>query len=472
MLTLLSITLFLPLAALAQNSLCDKYTTAIFPDNTGSNQYSFIIRLVNTALIGNYIAPSNVAINGVLLPGTYMGEEVTLLPYFNGGLISSNRGEAPGTPTAINFLDDGGVAALSQGKPSYGQTSNQYKVFSHMYQFFGGLLGCSRYGQDGFASYQGNSKMYEAHKFMNLKPLQLGYFIQQVLLSTEALGFEPGDTQAFGSQLNNTFGRRCSPRQAVLPDTKPDLQAMCVDISCPLAEEPICRAYNNFGGFGLNPMTATSTRGPQVTDITPHLNSAHGDIYVASTFTTFDIQITTTIEGSTITIATFVAFPVIPPPVSFTTEVVSIPTTIDGSATFLTSQVVSPIGGGLMSTSTDIVTTNGTTITREYTFTVPSSVIKIITTVVTTSGSTITTRVPATVGNPALVIESGVETTLTSIFTSDGVVVTQVITTVVPVSATNATDTSTTGSPNGAPLQTAGPLLMLAIGAGLAGHML
>jgi len=33
--------------------------------------------------------------------------------------------------------------------------SNQYMLFTHLYQYFGALLGCSGYGTAGFPAYMG-----------------------------------------------------------------------------------------------------------------------------------------------------------------------------------------------------------------------------------------------------------------------------------------------------------------------------
>ena len=60
---------------------------------------------------------------GILTPGDYNGTAVDLLPFFDGGLASSNRGGTAGV--AVNFLDDGGAVPLMRGLPSEGTGSNQ-----------------------------------------------------------------------------------------------------------------------------------------------------------------------------------------------------------------------------------------------------------------------------------------------------------------------------------------------------------
>ena len=37
-------------------------------------------------------------------------------------------------------------------------------LLTHLYQFFGVLLGCSGYGEMGFPSYMGDPSMYNVHK--------------------------------------------------------------------------------------------------------------------------------------------------------------------------------------------------------------------------------------------------------------------------------------------------------------------
>lgn len=96
----------------ASQSLCDKYTTALLTDNTAANQYTLLQLIVNTVVIGNYTQPNvGISVPGILAPAEFGGESVNLLPYFNGCLKSSNRGE----PTAINFLDGGGAASVIDG---------------------------------------------------------------------------------------------------------------------------------------------------------------------------------------------------------------------------------------------------------------------------------------------------------------------------------------------------------------------
>lgn len=109
----------------ADTSICDYYTTALLKNNTAANQMTLLTLVVNTAVIGNYTKPNvGIMVPGILNPnGTYNGTKVNLVPYFNGGLKSSNRGGDGGI--SVNFLDGGGAAPLMKNMPAEDKTSNQ-----------------------------------------------------------------------------------------------------------------------------------------------------------------------------------------------------------------------------------------------------------------------------------------------------------------------------------------------------------
>lgn len=115
-------------SALAQRpsntSICDYYTTALLKENNATNQYTLLTLVVNTAVIGNYTQPNvGVSVPGILNPnGTYNGTKVNLVPYFNGGLASTNDN---GKAVARNFLDGGGAAPLMKNMPAEDMNSNQ-----------------------------------------------------------------------------------------------------------------------------------------------------------------------------------------------------------------------------------------------------------------------------------------------------------------------------------------------------------
>lgn len=64
-----------------------------------------------------------VKVPGILAAGEMNGVKVNLLPYFTGGLASSNRGGAAGV--SINFLDGGGAEPLMKNMPANSNTSRQ-----------------------------------------------------------------------------------------------------------------------------------------------------------------------------------------------------------------------------------------------------------------------------------------------------------------------------------------------------------
>lgn len=105
-------------------SICDYYTTALLKENNATNQYTLLTLVVNTVVIGNYTKPNvGIAVPGILAKGKYNGTDVNLLPYFNGGFNSTNRGGEKGE--SVNFLDDGGAVPLTLNKPANGTSSNQ-----------------------------------------------------------------------------------------------------------------------------------------------------------------------------------------------------------------------------------------------------------------------------------------------------------------------------------------------------------
>ncbi|WYZ36077.1 hypothetical protein EsH8_X_000724 [Colletotrichum jinshuiense] len=253
----LAIALAMAGGALAQRPtstpICDYYTTALLKTNSAENQYTLLTLLVNTVVIGNYTQPNvGVKVPGILATGTYNGAEVNLLPYFNGKLASSNRGGSSGV--SVNFLDGGGADPLMKNMPANDNKSKQYFLLTHLYQFFGALLGCSQYGMTGFPSYGGQASMYQVHKFMDLDVNEVGYFIQQVALAGASFGVSQDDLKAVGMALNQLFGMRCSPPATAIPAQGAQLQAICIENNCPIATNAACASY----APAVAPMTASA----------------------------------------------------------------------------------------------------------------------------------------------------------------------------------------------------------------------
>lgn len=193
-----------------------------------------------------------ISVPGILATGIYNGTEVNLLPYFNGELASSNRGGSEGV--SINFLDGGGAAPIKMNMPANDTTSNQYFLLTHLYQFFGSLLGCSDYGMPGFPAYDGFPSMYAVHKFMDLDVNEVGYFVQQVGLSAQSFGVTAADATAVGMALNSLFGYRCAPNATAIAAQGPQQQSICIADNCPLAKDAVCSQYET----AVEPKNATT----------------------------------------------------------------------------------------------------------------------------------------------------------------------------------------------------------------------
>ncbi|KAF7944433.1 hypothetical protein EAE96_010827 [Botrytis aclada] len=234
-------------AAVAQRpagtSICDYYTTALFKDNTASNQQQLLVHVVNRALIGNIGDQPAPTINvpGILTDETYNGIKVSLLPYFNGGLLSTNGGNKP---LSVNFLDGGGADSLRSYQPANSGKSNQYSLVTHLYQYFGVLLSCSKQGGADFPRYMGSASQYNVHKFMYLSDAEVNYFIEQVALSAASFGVSDSDLTTIGYSLQQSFGFRCLPPTIIVPAQGRQLQSICTDTTCPLAPNNSCAFYD------------------------------------------------------------------------------------------------------------------------------------------------------------------------------------------------------------------------------------
>jgi hypothetical protein len=108
-------------------------------------------------------------------------------------------------------------------------------------------------GQTGFPKYSGSNSMGDVHRFMDLNPYQVGYFITQVGLSAASFGVATADVDAVGTALGSLFGQRCAPDAVVVPGAPAEPQAICQDDACPQAASPNCSAY----GKAVAPASAT-----------------------------------------------------------------------------------------------------------------------------------------------------------------------------------------------------------------------
>ncbi|KAH0602093.1 hypothetical protein MHUMG1_00972 [Metarhizium humberi] len=239
-------------------SICDYYTTVLLKTNNATNQATLLTLLVNTVVIGNYTMPNHNAVPGILAPGEIDGKKVNLAPYFNGDLASTNTGGKMGE--SVNFLDGGGAAPLKENKPANDNTSHQYFLLTHLYEFFGSLTGCSMQGMAGFDAYNGQASMAEVHKFMGLGKPEMDYFVTQVGLAAASFGVAKDDISAIADSLNSVFNVACGPPTTVVKAQGPQLQSICIDQStCPkAAEDPMCDMYP----AAVKPGNATGTMMP------------------------------------------------------------------------------------------------------------------------------------------------------------------------------------------------------------------
>jgi hypothetical protein len=230
-------------APVVQDSLCVKYTKAVFGEDNADNELALMEAVVNLAVLGD----GELQVPGILAP------EGGLAPFFTGEAgATANRGDMP---VAINFLD--GAGDLPTPDPS----SNTFILLSHLYQFFGGLLGCTA---EGFPAYQGDPDMMRVHKFMNLDEMQLNFFNTQVALATEALGVEVGDVVVIRTVLDSLFNVRCTPpltAESGVPDfligTQPGI---CTALSCPVADPASCPESNDSNSSVM--MTSSPNQAP------------------------------------------------------------------------------------------------------------------------------------------------------------------------------------------------------------------
>ncbi|KAL1628835.1 mitochondrial splicing system protein [Diplodia seriata] len=184
----------------ADVSICDYYTSALFKNNTAENQLTHMTLLVNTVVIGNYTKPTidgitwpDVTVPGILANGTIDGKNVSLLP----------------------------------------------KLLTHLYSFFGALLGCGHQSTDPnapFPVYAGNPSQHAVHKYMNLSAAEFTYFVTQVGLAARSFGVGEKDITAVGKALNDTFGVKCSANASVVKGQPAAEQAVCLGEGCPVAD--------------------------------------------------------------------------------------------------------------------------------------------------------------------------------------------------------------------------------------------
>ncbi|KAK4187506.1 hypothetical protein QBC35DRAFT_498440 [Podospora australis] len=254
-------------------SVCDYYAQQKYGANTSDTQRELVRRIVTLAFEGGSKL-SNVSdgLTGILRPGKFNDVDINLLPYFNGSRASTNVNNAP---IGINWLDQGGtepLAAYIAGEVeelSLSNSSNQYHLFGNFFVAFSRAFGCTL-PFPPLPNSSGPVSLAYAHKFMNLDYNQLGYFINQLSLSSIYHGFSVQDADTFKTRLNSIYNVRCAPAISFNPSSPPQLLSLCQNPTCPLAA-PVsdCDAYQNLTANGLQnskPTTIHATATATVTN--------------------------------------------------------------------------------------------------------------------------------------------------------------------------------------------------------------
>ncbi|KAH3952149.1 hypothetical protein HBH98_068880 [Parastagonospora nodorum] len=251
-------------------SVCDYYAQQRFGTNSSESQLRFMQNVVCLAFEGGSTLPNiSSDLTGILRPGKFKGNNIDLMPYFNGSRASTNVNNAA---IGINWLDQGGPAPLAsflEGGDSQtlvlANTSNQYHLFSNFFVAFSRSFGCTLPPRPP-PNTNGPISLAYAHKFMNLEYNQLGYFISQLALAAQYFGVSSQDAGSIETSLNTRVNIRCAPATSANP---PMLLSLCQNPTCPLAV-PIsdCAAYNNLTAVGVTdskPTTVASSLLPTLT---------------------------------------------------------------------------------------------------------------------------------------------------------------------------------------------------------------
>lgn len=97
-------------------------------------------------------------------------------------------------------------------------------------------------------------------RFMDLGIAEITYFVEQVGLAAESLGVAKDDAAAVGTELLGAFGYACSPPTVIIPYQPAELQAMCIDSTCPVAPaNATCGSYAAAMEPGVSNSTTSAT---------------------------------------------------------------------------------------------------------------------------------------------------------------------------------------------------------------------
>lgn len=241
--------------------ICDYYARNKYGENNKTTQLKLMASIVALAYAGgNGLNASHSDNTGIFGYGSFQEKPVRLAGYFDGTKQTANFN---GNPSALNFLDGGGVNPLtdylngsSSLIPDIKQGTNQYTLFTHWYVAFGRIYGCSKAEEFLDKKYRTLTPAY-VHKYMNLQKHEIGYFIHQLILASSHFGFAAQDADTLETLMNSRYNLKCKAAE------NGTLTSICLNNNCPLAvDKPDCKAYDDikqYAGENTAPPTPGAT---------------------------------------------------------------------------------------------------------------------------------------------------------------------------------------------------------------------
>lgn len=180
-------------------SFCDKYTTALFMNNTAENQLKLLTAVVNTAVIGNCesIDPQSYKSMILTIHRQRVQDRQSCRRYPCEGRI---HGRGSRSPSILQWwsqveqqrwikrrgrqlsrrwwscsLDDGhgikrhqlsSTVHIPPQQSSSTITNSSRLLLTHLYEYFGSLLQCSQQGGKEYPAYAGFGSQYDVHKYV------------------------------------------------------------------------------------------------------------------------------------------------------------------------------------------------------------------------------------------------------------------------------------------------------------------
>jgi hypothetical protein len=167
---------------------------------------------------------------------------------------------------------------------SYANRSLHSRLFSHFFNAFAHIFGCTLPPPPP-PSTGGPLSLAYVHKFMNLNYTDLGHFIDQLTRSAEHFGFTDEDGLTFNTQMNTLYNVRCAPPITLNQAQGPQLLSLCQNPTCPLAEPNAdCAAYVNLTANGL--VGSSASAAPSSTSMSSSSTSSTSTSTFATTATT------------------------------------------------------------------------------------------------------------------------------------------------------------------------------------------